>query len=161
MNSLAQLVDQGGPVMVALIVLSLVLYERCVNLLLLIRDFVPARLSSTGRTSAGRLRQLQDEIGEIFRQQRITIGALIAAAPLLGLLGTVMGMTRIFTSLASQSGDESVRGLARGISMALVTTETGLAIAIPALVILYYAHRQLQRATQRLVALEEEMLEAD
>ena len=58
--------------------------------------------------------------------------------------GTVMGMVSTFECLASRSGQQSIEGLAGGISMALVTTETGLGIAIPALIILYYAQRELQ-----------------
>ena len=80
---------------------------------------------------------------------------LIVAAPLLGLLGTVMGMISTFESLATPELRGSTQGLARGISMALVTTEAGLAVAIPAVLMLYYAQRQMQKALQELIALEQ------
>ena len=80
---------------------------------------------------------------------------MIAAAPLLGLLGTVIGMIETFTSLASRSGERTIQGLSSGISKALITTETGLAIAIPAVIILYYAQRQLNDAIRTLIKKEE------
>ena len=58
----------------------------------------------------------------------------VSAAPLLGLLGTVTGMLATFGALASGSGGDKTMGLvAEGISEALVTTETGLIIALPGL----------------------------
>ena len=65
-----------------------------------------------------------------------TLGTIAAITPLLGLLGTVIGMIQVFTSitpeLMSQGiGDPTV--LAAGISKALITTAAGLSIGIPAL----------------------------
>ena len=60
------------------------------------------------------------------------MAALIAAAPLLGLLGTVTGMIHTFR-LITLFGVGDARLLADGISEALVTTEAGLCVAIPAL----------------------------
>ena len=78
---------------------------------------------------------------------------MIAAAPLLGLLGTVAGMIRTFEHLASR-GARSVEGLATGISEALLNTEAGLAVAIPAMLLLYAAHRLLQKGLRDIVQLE-------
>ena len=58
------------------------------------------------------------------------VGVLAAIAPLLGLLGTVMGMVTTFDVLALQ-GTGNARAMAGGISEALITTQTGLVIAIP------------------------------
>ncbi len=58
------------------------------------------------------------------------LGVLAAIAPLLGLLGTVMGMVTTFNVLAVH-GTGNARAVAAGISEALVTTQTGLMIAIP------------------------------
>ncbi|MEH6588156.1 MAG: MotA/TolQ/ExbB proton channel family protein [Halioglobus sp.] len=61
-----------------------------------------------------------------------TLGTIAAIAPLLGLLGTVVGMIRVFAEIMSQgTGNASV--LAGGISEALITTAAGLTVAIPAL----------------------------
>jgi biopolymer transport protein ExbB len=63
-----------------------------------------------------------------------TLAVIAGAAPLLGLLGTVTGMISMFESITSfGTGDPKL--LAGGISEALVTTEVGLAIAIPVLLI--------------------------
>lgn len=55
---------------------------------------------------------------------------LTAVAPLLGLLGTVGGMLQTFTAVAAGQGDTMAR-LAPGLSRALITTQFGLAVAIP------------------------------
>ncbi|EED34532.1 MotA/TolQ/ExbB proton channel [Luminiphilus syltensis NOR5-1B] len=61
------------------------------------------------------------------------LGTVAAVSPLLGLLGTVLGMIRVFTEITVQ-GTGNANALAGGISEALITTATGLAVAIPALV---------------------------
>ena len=65
-----------------------------------------------------------------------TLGTLAAAAPLLGLLGTVIGMIEIFGS-QSTSGSNPIQ-LARGISIALYNTALGLIVAIPSLMFYRY-----------------------
>jgi biopolymer transport protein ExbB len=65
-----------------------------------------------------------------------SLGTIAAITPLLGLLGTVIGMIQVFTSITPEVmsqgiGDPTV--LAAGISKALITTATGLSIGIPAL----------------------------
>jgi len=70
----------------------------------------------------------------------------VSAAPLLGLLGTVTGMLATFGALATGAGGDKTMGLvAKGISEALVTTETGLIVALPGLFFQYHLTRQLER----------------
>ena len=70
----------------------------------------------------------------------------VSSAPLLGLLGTVTGMLATFGALASGSGgDKTMALVAEGISEALITTETGLIIALPGLFFQYQLTRQLER----------------
>ncbi|MDY7107554.1 MAG: MotA/TolQ/ExbB proton channel family protein [Planctomycetota bacterium] len=70
----------------------------------------------------------------------------VSAAPLLGLLGTVTGMLDTFGALATGAGGDKTMGLvAEGISEALVTTETGLVIAIPGLFFQYQLARKHER----------------
>jgi biopolymer transport protein ExbB len=79
----------------------------------------------------------------------------VSAAPLLGLLGTVTGMLATFGALATGSGGEKTMGLvAEGISEALVTTETGLIIALPGLFFQYQLSRRLERYKVFLTHLE-------
>lgn len=75
-----------------------------------------------------------------------TLGTIAAITPLLGLLGTVIGMIKVFTEIMIQgTGNASV--LAGGISEALITTASGLAVAIPTLIF----HRYFQRKVDTLV----------
>lgn len=61
-----------------------------------------------------------------------TLGTIAAITPLLGLLGTVVGMIRVFAEIMTQ-GTGNASALAGGISEALITTAAGLCVAIPAL----------------------------
>lgn len=61
-----------------------------------------------------------------------TLGTIAAISPLLGLLGTVLGMIRIFTAInVAGLGNQAV--LAGGIAEALITTVAGLSVAIPSI----------------------------
>lgn len=62
-----------------------------------------------------------------------TLGSIVAASPLLGLLGTVFGMIRTFNAI-SDTGVGNPTALAGGIAEALIATATGLSVAIPALI---------------------------
>lgn len=73
------------------------------------------------------------------------IGVLAGAAPLLGLLGTVTGMIATF-DIISVFGTGNARAMAGGISEALITTQTGLVIAIPGL----YMHGFLEKRADKL-----------
>ena len=74
------------------------------------------------------------------------LGTIAGIAPLLGLLGTVLGMIEIFSSFMG-SGMANAPMLAGGISKALITTAVGLMVVIPAL----FFHRYLQRRVDELV----------
>jgi len=82
------------------------------------------------------------------------LGTVASITPLLGLLGTVVGMIKVFTAITSQGvGNPAV--LAGGISEALITTAAGLTVAIPALI----ASRYFRRLIDDLVVhLEEEAI---
>ena len=79
----------------------------------------------------------------------------VSAAPLVGLLGTVTGMLSTFGALSSGSGgDQTMQSVAAGISEALITTETGLVIAIPGLFLQYQLVRNFERYKAFLAHLE-------
>lgn len=62
-----------------------------------------------------------------------SLGTIAAISPLLGLLGTVIGMVKVFAAITAKGvGDPTV--LAGGISEALITTAAGLTVAIPSLI---------------------------
>jgi biopolymer transport protein ExbB len=94
------------------------------------------------------------EIAPFERDLRV-MKICVGAAPLLGLLGTVTGMLATFGALASGSGGEKTMALvAEGISEALITTETGLVIALPGLFFQYRLARQHERYKTFLAHLE-------
>ena len=70
----------------------------------------------------------------------------VGTAPLLGLLGTVSGMLTTFGALATGTGGNQTMDLvAGGISEALITTETGLLVALPGLFFQYHLARERDR----------------
>ena len=79
------------------------------------------------------------------------LGTIAAVAPLMGLLGTVLGMISVFNEIMAQ-GTGNAGILAGGISEALVTTAAGMMIAIPALI----CYRVLQRRIDEIVVFMEQ-----
>ncbi|HRU94880.1 MAG TPA: MotA/TolQ/ExbB proton channel family protein [Anaerolineae bacterium] len=70
----------------------------------------------------------------------------VTSAPLLGLLGTVTGMLTTFGGLAKGGGGEQTMGIiSKGLSEALITTETGLVVALTGVMIQFFLTRQQQR----------------
>ena len=63
------------------------------------------------------------------------ITTIVMVSPLMGLLGTVVGMIETFDSLGDLSLFSQSGGIAGGISQALFTTQMGLAVSIPGLVV--------------------------
>lgn len=109
------------------------------------RAIIKERLEEVGRREASELERVLPVLS--------TVGAL---GPLLGLLGTVGGMIMTFESVRQSGGGSEIQELAGGIAQALVTTFSGLVVAIPAVV----AHRYLlSRVDGLLVELEEASLE--
>jgi biopolymer transport protein ExbB len=89
---------------------------------------------------------------EAFDRDLRVMKVCIGAAPLVGLLGTVTGMLVTFDALSTGSGgDKTMSMIAAGISEALITTETGLVIALPGLFFHFFLSRKSQ-ASKRFVA---------
>jgi len=83
-----------------------------------------------------------------------TLGTIASITPLLGLLGTVIGMIKVFAAITDQGvGNPTV--LAGGISEALITTAAGISVAIPSL--MFYRHFQ-RRVTELANIMEQEAL---
>lgn len=95
-------------------------------------------------------RQIVHELGKFLN----TLGTIASITPLLGLLGTVLGMIKVFTAIMMHGiGDPTI--LAGGISEALITTAAGLSVAIPSLIF----HRYFERLVDEYVLnMEEEAL---
>jgi biopolymer transport protein ExbB len=105
-----------------------------------------ATSSSTLPGIADAFKQLRANETAPFDRDLRVMTVCVSAAPLVGLLGTVTGMLATFGALASGSGgDKTMAMIASGISEALITTETGLVIALPGL----FLHYQLTRTYER------------
>lgn len=83
-----------------------------------------------------------------------TLGTVAHIAPLLGLLGTVLGMIKVFTVITME-GVGNAGALAEGISEALLTTAAGLSVAIPALIFHRYFERRIE---EFVIGMEQEAL---
>ena len=139
---------QGGFVMPPLILLSLILFTTLFRLVIELyqasRNEHPAipRNSVSGKMDPQTidLETLARERTEwqLHFDRRLKFVRIMAAtAPLLGLLGTVAGMLKTFSALGLREGFETIDLIASGISEALITTETGLSIAIVGLILLW------------------------
>ncbi len=100
-----------------------------------------ARLIREKNKDKTSLRLKAEEVGRFevnrLEQYLSLLGTIATVSPILGLLGTVMGMINIFSNLL-ESNLGSVSPLAGGIAEALVTTAAGLIVAIPTLI--FYRH---------------------
>lgn len=107
------------------------------------REIMKESIEETGRHVAYELQRFLN-----------TLGTIAAISPLLGLLGTVIGMIQVFSVITSVGvGDPGE--LAGGISKALITTATGLSVAIPSLIFVRYFRR---RVDGLVVGMEEEAI---
>ena len=75
-----------------------------------------------------------------------TLGSIAAIAPLLGLLGTVIGMIDVFAAIMMHGTGDAAQ-LAGGISQALLTTAAGLVVAIPAIFFHRFFVRRVEEIT--------------
>ena len=159
----------GGWVMWAMVLLSLVMYVSAAQLLMSAyhrgltkaTDVVLRNWVAKPETAPASVRELvrytQDEIHSIkdiegrFREveasqvtdldRRVAfLNVLVVSAPLFGLLGTVLGMLLSFKAIGI-GGSSASEIIAKGISEALVATQTGMMVAIPGLVMASIAKR--------------------
>ena len=86
---------------------------------------------------------------------RILVRNIVILAPLAGLLGTVAGMIETFDALGDQALFASSGGVAGGISQALLTTQMGLVVAVPGLVVGRLLDRRQRRIEGDLLQLRE------
>lgn len=174
----------GGPVMLPLVLVSLVMWVLIVDRLLFFRRLQrrnmnrhralehlrdhrlpdPRRFRGAvsllvaeflrRRSGERRLdRHILDEtvraLNRSLDESLALIGVLAAVAPLLGLLGTVIGMLATFDVLAV-FGTGNARAMAGGISEALITTQTGLLVALPGLYMKGFLQRRARTLQQRI-----------
>lgn len=193
LEPILELINNGGPVVTILLVLSVFATatiflkavqflwfgigrsgraERAVSTWLSGRrgeayDMVKKRRNPVDKTLAHLMRgidkksaddpQVREDVERVALQQIDgvrsyfrAIEAVVQVAPLLGLFGTVIGMIDAFRTLQSAGAEADPSVLAGGIWVALLTTAVGLAIAIPAALILYWFEGIAEREQNRL-----------
>lgn len=98
------------------------------------------------------MEEAASQVSHDLQRYMTTLGIIASISPLLGLLGTVVGMIQVFTALMLE-GAGNANVLAGGISQALITTAAGLSVAIPALMF----HRFfLRRVDELMISMEQE-----
>ena len=116
-------------------------------------DFVSG--ARTLEDNAANFEELEATEVAPFERDLMVMKICVSAAPLLGLLGTVTGMLATFKALSTGGGGDQTMGMiADGISEALITTETGLVIALPGLFLQYVLARNVERYKMFLAHLE-------
>jgi biopolymer transport protein ExbB len=162
-EALLSILNEGGPVLWALLGLALLLYGllastwdglRRARVRVLsgrsgqasVAGAVPWQRSGQSRREIEReyAGYELDELAWVSRRLPV-LAVMTAAAPLLGLLGTVAGMLITFNGLAGAGGGAAVDTVSVGISKALVTTQAGLVVAIPAAFLLALLRRWTER----------------
>ena len=173
----------GGWVMVPLFVLAVILYAEAFQLVMYVRraslsgrkesqwwDWVRHPEHAEGRVAdiisytqngvrdldmvRNRFDEIRLTIVDLIARRARFVGMLVAAAPLLGLLGTVLGMLQTFFGISTSGGTETAGVVASGISEALVTTQTGLTIALPGLFVVMVIQRRRHSLEAKLARLE-------
>ena len=160
--------EKGGALMPILALLSLYTYYLAFDLWLKLRAVTPSDLKAFPREKwsafkgGGRVNEIMrycmgnhgnakqtrkrfdqvraSDASYLNRRMRFLM-VLATSAPLIGLLGTVVGMLQTFDGL-SMEDSYKMNSIAGGISQALVTTQTGLLVAIPALAFIHLLQRR-------------------
>lgn len=137
MNELFVLIDDGGFVMIPLVIAALVLWY------LIGLRLMSLRTGGSIATGIASLHKLETSLRERkaafleldIERYGVWIRSIVICAPLAGLLGTVDGMIETFDALGEMSLYRQGGGIAGGIAQALITTQMGLAVAIPGMLV--------------------------
>lgn len=114
----------------------------------------------TIKTVARRFDEIKIDVLSAVDRRLLVLNTLVAAAPLAGLLGTVMGMLAMFAGLSHGKGPSGMQKVAAGMQEALITTQTGLTIALPGLFIALIIKSKRDRIEAALVRLQSLILSA-
>jgi Biopolymer transport proteins len=173
----------GGWVMIPLALLAVLIYSTGLQLVLFLRKgnmqlgnenewlswvYNPAnaqgrageiiRYTQEDVTAAKHIRNKFEEVRQAFlnnvQRRLVFLNMLVATAPLMGLFGTVLGMLSIFTSLAKTGGGDTAAMVAAGISKALITTQTGLFIALPGVFLVLMIRQRKNKIEAALARIE-------
>lgn len=143
LDSALRFVARGGPIMPPLLLLGLSLW-----ILIVLRTLTLSRATPlvSDRTDPWEARLQRLDAASELRVFRRGIRAIVRVSPLLGLLGTVVGMVQTFQAL----GGVHHADLSGGISQSLISTQMGLGVAIPGLLMSRVLDQWERRLTRSL-----------
>lgn len=122
-------------------------------------DTAAAIATAAARRHVGELRAVLDDelffLEDRLGRYRTLVRTIVVVAPLAGLLGTVNGMIEMFRSLGTQTFYSQSGGVANGISQALLTTQLGLVIAIPGMIVGRLLDRREHRMREDITQIKE------
>jgi biopolymer transport protein ExbB len=156
------LLELGGPILGIILLMAFVMWALLFERLYYLFAEYPSELAAAKAswTARGDHRSwfaeqarnaLAGDIARHLNQNFSLIGTLIKVCPLLGLLGTVVGMLEVFDALAA-TGSNNPRSMAAGVSKATVSTLAGMVVAIVGLLVLSLSERRAQAARENLPA---------
>jgi len=158
------MLELGGDILLIIILLAALMWSLILERLVFLWWVYPNKLSAAvalWRDSLVRHQDFTSELRELLvarlggelQRNLSLIRTLVKVCPLLGLLGTVMGMLEIFDAIAL-TGSNNPRSTASGISKATVTTMAGMVVAISGLMVSNYL---LNRAGNETIFLGEKL----
>lgn len=183
LNNIIDIWLSGGWVMIPLALLAVLIYSTGIELLFYLRRgnmqfghesqwlvWIQEPAQATGRvgeiirysqdgvTAAKQVRNRFEEVRldmvTNVERRLVFLTTLVASAPLMGLLGTVIGMLGTFAAISMGGGAETAGMVAEGISEALITTQTGLFIALPGLFLTLIIRRRKHAVEAALARIE-------
>ena len=167
-NAILDLIDQGGPVLWVIFATCLLLWLLILERLWFVRVTWPARAgrwieqwNSREDRISWRAKKIRESIiSEVKLELRAMlpfIQMLVALCPLLGLLGTVVGMIGVFEVIAI-SGNDDAQAMARGIYRATIPTMAGLVVALTGI---YFTVRLRRLADREAAKLQDRLVSHD
>ncbi len=149
---LLELVELGGSIVLILIVLAMCLWALIIERILFYQFTFPKLLqlerknwlARPERNSWSAQKQRHRSIGKLRSQLSLRlplIQTMVKICPLLGLLGTVLGMLEVFDAVATL-GSNNPRATASGVSKATLSTLMGMVVAISGLLVSGYLARR-------------------
>lgn len=173
----------GGWVMIPLAILAVLIYSNGIQLLLFLRrrnvqlgnesEWVswihnPAQAKgrageiirytqenvSASKHVRNRFEEVRQSLLHNIERRVQFLNTLVATAPLMGLLGTVIGMLSTFAAISAGGGAETTAMVAAGISEALITTQTGLFVALPGIFLILLIRRRKHAVEAALARIE-------
>ena len=156
LGALQTFLDTGGQVLVAIMVLTFVMWALIVERLIYFGFSQSSALKSAQRNWGARTdrnswyalavrEKLVSEIKQEANRNMVLIKGMVAVAPLLGLLGSVTGMVEVFNVMAV-TGSSNARLMAGGISKATIPTMAGLVTSLFGILMINVIERSATKA---------------